>query len=288
MSGSFSTGIDYTLLFPSTSSTNTTTSLLTAIYGGGASPTTSGSNSLQALQTAELNQTTDIATEARQPQIASDIAAFQKGVAAATTPAQLLQNPAVMKVLMTANGLASQIPYTALAQKVLLSDPTDPNSLVNQLNSTNSAWLPVVQTYQFASKGLSVIQNPQVISTLTNAYAEVSWRQSLDATTPGLSNALTFLQQAGSITSADQILGDATLRTVVTTALNIPLQIAYQDLGAQAQAITSQMDISRLSDPKFAQTIAQEYLLNTASAAQSNGTTPSLDALAIQATGLVV
>jgi hypothetical protein len=32
---------------------------------------------------------------------------------------QLLTNPAVMQVLLTANGLADQIPYTALVQKTL-------------------------------------------------------------------------------------------------------------------------------------------------------------------------
>ena len=47
------------------------------------------------------------------------------------------------------------------------------------------------------------------------------------------------------------------LRTVVTTALGIPLQIAFQPLEAQERAITSQLDISQLQDPKFVETFAQ-------------------------------
>ncbi len=142
-----------------------------------------------------------------------------------------------MQVLLTANGLADQVPYAALAQKTLQSDVNDPKSLVNKL--TDMRWKPVAQTYDFANKGLKVIQDPKVISTIANAYAEVTWRKSLDATTPGLSNALTFRKQASTISSVDQILGDPVLRKVVTTALNIPLQIAFQPLQAQEKAIST-------------------------------------------------
>jgi hypothetical protein len=283
MSGSI--GIDYSQLF---GTANTTGTLLDAIYGVGTTPTTTPSGALQALQAAQQNQTQDIAAEAKQPQIASDIAAFKAALAKATTPAQLLQNPTALKVLLTVNGLSDQIPYTALAQKALLSNPSDTTSLANQLNATNSNWLAAVNTYQFATKGLSVLQQSSVQSTLTSAYAEISWRQSLDATTPGLSDALSFLQSASTFTSAAQILANPTVAQVIMTALNIPQQIAYQDIGAQEQAITSQLDITRLKDPKYVQTLAQEYLLNTATAAQASGNTPDLSALAVQATGLVV
>ena len=118
------------------------------------------------------------------------IQAFTTAVQNATTPQQLLSNPQALNVLLTANGLGDQVGYTALATQTLLSNINDSNSLVNQLG--NSSWTSAVQTYDFANKGLSVIQNPQVIQTITNAYAQITWYQSLDATTPGLSDALTF------------------------------------------------------------------------------------------------
>ncbi len=198
---------------------------------------------------------------------------------------QLLQNPAVLQVLLTANGLGDQAQYPALAQKALTSDPSDPNSLVNQLS--NTAWLSAAQTYQFATKGLAIIQQPQVIATITNAYAEETWRQSLDATTPGLSNALSFRQEASGITSVDQILGDPVLRTVVTTALGIPEQIAFQPLEAQERAISSQVDITRFKDPHFVESFVQQYLL-AANQTNAAGSTPNLTSLAVQASGLVV
>jgi len=288
MSGILS-GINYSLLFPSSTSTsNATAAILNALYNGApASTASSTGNPLTDLQLAQQNQTADIAKEAQQPQIARDIAAFKQAVTGATSIQSALTNPNVLKVLLTANNLGDQVQYPALAQKVLLSDPSDSNSLVNQL-SDNSAWLSAVKTYNFAQNGLSELQNPQVVATLTNAYAEVMWRQSLDQATPGLSNALTFLGQASSITSADDVLGDPTNRTVITTALGIPEQIAFQDLTGQEQAITSRLDISQLQDPKYVTSLTDQYLLIMKQNAQSSSSSASLTSLAIQASGLVV
>ncbi len=274
-------------LFGANSGTGTTGSLLDTLYGIGTQATNSlGQNPISALDQAEQNQTQDIKTTAAEPTVQRATGQFTTAVQNATSVQQLLSNPTVMQVLLTANGLADQIPYTALAQKTLMSNVNDATSLANTLSDTR--WKPVVQTYDFANKGLSVIQNPQVISTITNAYAEVTWRQSLDATTPGLSNALTFRQEAASITSVDQILGDPVMRTVVTTALGVPEQIAFQPLSAQEQAISARLDISKFSDPKFVESFVQRYLIAAAGSTTTSSTTPSLDALAVQAQGLVV
>ena len=275
-------------LFPAAGSGGTTSSLLGVIFNSGTTGATLGtSNPITALNNAEQNQTQDIKATAAEPAVARAIAGFTTAVKSATSPQQLLSNPTVMQVLLTANGLADQIPYTALAQKTLLSNVNNSNSLANQL--TDTRWKPVVKTYDFANKGLSVIQNPSVISTIANGYAEVTWRSSLDRTTPGLSNALNFLANASGVTNVDQILGDPVLRSVVTTTLGIPLQIAFQPLEAQQKAITSQLDISKLQDPKFVQQFAQRYLIAMAQqSAGSNTSQPSLSALAVQAQGLVV
>ena len=186
--------------------------------------------------------------------------------------------------LLTAK-VSGSVPCAALAQKTLQSDVNDPKSLVNEL--ADMRWKPVAQTYDFANKGLKVIQDPKVISIIANAYAEVIWRKSLDATTPGLSNALTFRKQAATIGSVDQILGDRVLRKVVTTTLNIPLQIAFQPLQAQEKAISSQLDISKFKDPKYVESFIQRYLLAENNSA-SIGTTLDMNSLAAQVQGLVV
>ena len=262
------TALDASLLTLFGSATSQASSQLGGLYGGTAVGNGARAG-LAALASAEKNEAKQVAAIARQPDVQRDIAAFRKGVASAKDPTMALKNPAVLKVLLTANGLVDQLGYTALAARTLLSSLKDSKSLANTLSDTR--WKAVATTYNFAAKGLAVLRNPAVLNTLANGYAEIAWRKSLDAATPGLSNALAFRAQAASIRSVDQILGDSTLRTVVTTALNIPREIAFQGLPAQEKAISSRLDITRLKDSKFVESFTQNYLIAAGNAVAGTG-----------------
>ncbi|MBV8912257.1 MAG: DUF1217 domain-containing protein [Acetobacteraceae bacterium] len=231
------------------------------------------------MQQAERDQTKDVAAEANDPSVKRDIDAFKTALSKAKDLPSLLADPTARKVLLTANGLGDQTDYTALATKALMSDPSDTKSLANQLS--DQRWLTMAKTYNFAQNGLSTLKDPTVLSTLTNGYAEVMWRQSLDQTTPGLSNALDFRSRASTITSALQILGDSNLRSVVTTALGIPEQIAFQSLDAQEKAITDRVDISKFKDPTFVEQFTRRYLVAAGEATNSSSQTS-------QSSGLLV
>lgn len=275
----------------SASSASLTRTILNVADGAAVSGSSAPSsfNPITALKIAQVNQKKDVANEAKVPRVARDIATFTSAVKKATSAKQLLQNPTVLKVLLTANGLGSQAKYPALAQQALMSNPSDQNSLANKLAHTNSQWLSVARTYDFASKGLSVIQDPKVLSAITNGYSEVMWRQSLDKQTPGLSNALYALQNAKNFTSAVQILGDPVMRNVVTTALGMPQQIAYQDLGTQEKAIRSRLNIANFQKPNFVQSFVDRYLVTKQASAQAKTSSGSMNlvSLAASARGLI-
>lgn len=259
--------------------------LLTTLYGTGSLAAGTGGSPLLSLRLAEKNRDREIARTARLPETQRDITAFRKALEKTDSIEKALTNPAVMKVLLTANGLADQLPYTALAKKVLLSDPADPKSLVNRLG--DSRWQAITGSFDFANQGIAVLKDPIIQATLTDAYAEVAWRRSLEETTPGLSDALDFRARAKSFTSAIQILGDPVARRVVTTALGIPPQIAFQELGAQEKAVTTRLDLTRLQDPKFVDTLSQRYLLEKQKASTGAGPQDFLS-LAMQGRGLTV
>lgn len=238
-------------------SSSTASDLISIINGQ-----TSGSTSVDpvsALISAEKNQTQDIAQQANDPETQRDVNHFLSVVASSNDLPTLLNDPIARNVLLTANGLGDQTDYTALATKALMSDPSQPNNLASTLSDTR--WLTMAKTYDFATKGLSNLKTPSVLSSITSGYAEVKWRESLDASTPGLSAALDFRSRANTITSVDQILGDSNLRTVVTTALGLPLQIAVQPLEAQEQAISSRLDISKFSDPTYVEQFTRRFLI---------------------------
>jgi len=168
-----------------------------------------------------------------------------------------------------------------------MSDPTDPKSVVNQLS--DSTLLATVQTYDFAKNGLAELKNPQILSALTNGYAEVTWRQSLDAATPGLSNALDFLSQASSIKSFGDILSNPSNFYVITGALGIPPDIVFQSEAAQQTAINSRVDYAKFQDPKYVTSLTDQYLITQRENSQSSASnTPDLTSLAVQSSGLVV
>jgi hypothetical protein len=287
MSGIVS-GINYNLLFGSESTSDVASSMLNTIYNGGtvASTAVSTGNPLTDLKLAQANETRDVANEAKTPEVQRDVAAFKAGIAQAKDIQTALSNPNVMKVLLTANGLSNYVKYPALAQKALLSDSSDSKSLVNQLTDTNL--LNTTKSFDFAKNGLAALQNPKTIDALTNGYAEVLWRQSLEKATPGLSNALAFLKQASSITSVDEVLGDPINRSVVLTALGIPEQVAFQELRAQEQAVSSRVDIKKFQDPRFVTAMTDQYLLIMQQQNSSTSSSSDLTTLAEQTTGLMV
>ena len=294
MSGIVS-GINYSLLFSTTGTTSESdidAAMLNTLYSGTASSAVtstfvSSGNPLTDLTLAQKQEATDVAQVEKQPVVQQAISQFNSAVANAPDLQTALANPAVQNVLLTANGLSNYIGETALVQKLFLSDPSDPNSLVNQFG--NAEWLNTVQSYNFAKNGLAELQNPNTVSALTDAYAEMEWRNSLDQATPGLSNALTFLSQANSIKSVNDILDNVVNFEVVTTALGIPEAIVNQDTSAMQTAITSRLDISKLQDRHFVTGLTDQYLLTMQeTSSTTSSSTTSLEALAVQATGLVV
>jgi hypothetical protein len=83
----------------------------------------------------------------------------------------------------------------------------------------------------------------------------------LDQQLPGLGSAVLFKQIAASLKDATDILGSPLGREVITTAFNIPKQIAVQSLPAQEKAINQRMNPAKLANPAFADIVAQRYLM---------------------------
>jgi len=287
MSGIVS-GIDYNLLFSPGSAADQSTAILTALFSS--APASVGTfastgDPLLDLKLAQQNQTADVALEAKQPQVQQAIAAFTTALSKATSIQSALGNPSIQAVLLTATGLSNYIGETGLVQKALMSNPLDPKSLVHQL--ANGTLLTTVQNYNFAKNGLAGLRDPKVLATLTNGYAEVMWRKSLDQATPGLSNALGFLTQAKSIKSVSDILSNPTNFFVITGALGIPPDIVFQDQTAQETAINSRVDYAKFQDTAYVTSLTDQFLLNQKQSSGSNSG-PDLTTLAVQSSGLVV
>ena len=70
---------------------------------------------------------------------------------------------------------------------------------------------------------------------------------------------------------------------------HIPEQIAFQDLNAQEQAISSRLgNVSQFQSPSFVESFVQKYLIANAAGASSSSSAPDLTTLSIQAQGILV
>lgn len=121
-------------------------------------------------------------------------------------------------------------------------------TLKNDGDTTSSAW--TAPTY-FADS----------IKTVRDNYVAEKRLDMLDAQMPGLGSAVLFKQVAKDMKNAVDILGSALGREIITTAFNIPKQIAVQSMSAQEKAITTRMNPAKLQDAHFVDQIAQRYLI---------------------------
>ena len=78
------------------------------------------------------------------------------------------------------------------------------------------------------------------------------------------------------------------LRDVVTTALGIPQEIAFQSIQAQEKAVGNRVNLTNFKDKQYVSTLVDQYLLNKQSAAQASSSAPTLDQLVAKSQGLVV
>jgi hypothetical protein len=100
------------------------------------------------------------------------------------------------------------------------------------------------------------------VKEVTDNYIGEKRLDMLDQQLPGLGTAILFKQVASTLDTPLKILGSAIGREVITTALNIPKQIAVQSIEAQEKVVAQRMDAKKLADPKFVDQLVQRYLLN--------------------------
>jgi hypothetical protein len=224
--------------------------------------TSSPSEAVAALKTAQKNETAEVARKANDTQVKREIDRFKQVLARAKTPEDVLNDRTARNVLLTANGLGASVDYGGLAKRALLGDYTAEGHAAQKLKDSQPSWLSTAQTYDFNGSGLDELRKPDAIKRIVDNFTQVRWQEDLESRAPGLSFAITFIKDAAKVDRAVEVLGNKVAREVITGAFNIPKQIAYQPLETQIEVIERKVDVSRLSDQKYREDIARRYLIN--------------------------
>jgi hypothetical protein len=173
----------------------------------------------------------------------------------------------VLSVVVTALGIPDAASQAGLATRALLSDPTDDRSLVNRL--PDRRWKAAAETLRLDQRGIAALRDPAVQERLIEGMRRARWREQLEASQPGLGDALLFRESAAGAGSTFAVLGNTVLRRVVTTALGLPRELALQSVEAQARAVEARLKPEKLQDPREVQRLAERYLVARAAAAPS-------------------
>lgn len=213
---------------------------------------------------------------ASEPQQKRAMEQFKRAVDRAPDVKAALRDPRVLQVITTALGIPEGANQAGLAIRVLLSNLGDSKSLANTIG--DKRWKSAAETMQLASRGIAALRDPQMQAGLADGLRRAQWNQNLETEQPGLGDAVLFKERATAVdNNIYAVLGDPIIRRVVTGALGLPPQIAFQSVETQARAVAARLDIRKLEDPKQVQRLAERYLMNRAN---ENAGTQGADILA--------
>ena len=207
------------------------------------------------------------------PTIAAAEKAFTKAVSNFKSPNDLFSNYNALNYVLTALGETSQLGNIGLLKKVVASDAKDSKSVVNQLNDSGLKQLNSVLNTKGSIN--ASLQDPDTQAKLKNAYELAQYQNNLAQTNAAVPTALNFATIVSSAKSIYDILGNSSLRKVVSTVGHIPDQIVNQSVEAQAAAFSKVFDISKASNPTYVQSFVKRYLGTSDANAASSGNSSS-------------
>jgi hypothetical protein len=220
-----------------------------------------------------------LATTAAEPSVAQQTKYFLANIGKVKTVNDLINNSKLYTYVMTAFGLSDMMNAKGLIRQVLEGGVSNPKSLANTLNDPR--YVALASAFNFASNGTGTTSSTTLQQTTVNNYVEQTLETNVGQQNQGAQMALYFQRMASSITSAYSILGNKTLLSVVQTALGLPVSMSEAPIDAQAQMITSQLNIADLQNPaklqKFIERFTATYDSQNQAAAPTTPLTPLFD-----------
>jgi hypothetical protein len=202
----------------------------------------------------------------RDPQLQRQMEQFKRAVDRAPDARAALRDPRVRDVVLTALGLPDAVNQAGLAQRALMADPKDRDSILSRLS--DQRWRAAAETLNLAERGIAALRDPELQANLSEGLQRARWREQLEAESPGLGDAILFRERAARATTAFEVLGDPIIRRVVTGALGLPQALAVQSVEAQARAVSARLNIENLQDPRQVTRLAERYLMQRAGEGQ--------------------
>lgn len=167
---------------------------------------------------------------------------FKKKAGEVKSVDEFLADRKLVEFTLKAFDLSGETLYMGRAKKVLQESVDDPNAIVNRL--LDPRYKTMTTAFDFATLGVSKLQQPGFIDDIVEKFVLSQFEQTAGLQNEALTTALQFRRQAAGITNPYDILGNGTLREVVTTVLGWPAQTAQQTIERQREMIANSIEIT--------------------------------------------
>lgn len=174
-----------------------------------------------------------LSTVANQSTVKRDTEYYEANIGKVTSVDEFLDDYRLYSYAMKAYGLEDMTYGKAFMRKVLESDLSDSSSFANTL--TDKRYLQFAETFNFNGDAKTA-QNKAQVTSLTDAYKESF---TTEETNIKAENTY-FAAQIGNVTSVDDLINNARLRTYILDAVG--LDSTYTSKSYLKQVLTSDLD----------------------------------------------
>jgi hypothetical protein len=208
--------------------------------GGGAGPSVSALALFKQIRKNEVQYREQFRNRA---DVDKAIESFKKQAAKVESVDELVKDRKVLGVLLSAFGLDAEINNPGKLKAIFNSDPTDVNSFANRLKDPRFGQLAAF--LDAPNKDLINLVTASKQQEVIDKFLNNEFQKDVGNQNPAVRDAFFFLGKVNGIENTLSILGDLPLRTIVTSALRLPPEIARQSIDKQAALIEAKFDINQ-------------------------------------------
>ncbi|MBV9287873.1 MAG: DUF1217 domain-containing protein [Hyphomicrobiales bacterium] len=197
------------------------------------------------------------AMTAAEPGVKTATAYYEANIGKVSSIQDFVGNYRLLSYALDAYGLGDQIHNTALITKVLEGGVASPKSLANTLKDTR--WKVFAAAFNFVGKGAASVSSASAVKTTLADYVEQQLESDQGAQNVGVELALYFQRVATTVASEYGFLADQNLLEVVQTIFGLSAAADKSSIDAEAHALSKQMPLSDLKDPKKLQALTERF-----------------------------
>lgn len=202
------------------------------------------------------------AAHASAPAALRDETYFRAKIGEVRSADDLVADRRLLRIALTAFGLADDLPNRAFITRVLDSDTTDRSSFAGRL--ADKRYLEMAQAFGFRNPFGPQIARPGVAEGILQRFRELRFEEAVGAADEDMRLALALQRDLRRVASQPvseearwfTVLGTPNLRRVFETAFNLPASFAGLDLDRQVEVLrgrtsrlTGSSEIAQFTDP---------------------------------------